>query len=560
MTKIGRRGSCWGVASPHPAATDAAAAVLGEGGSAVDAAIAAAGVLTVVYPHNCSIGGDLIALVRSPGERPKAVFGVGRSAAAIDVDALRRDFGERLPDHGPHSISVPGVVSGWQALHELGGWRPIGRLLEPAIALASQGAVVSASLARALEELETSDPGITSVFGPPGTRLGLGDVFIQPALAETLARVADEPDAYYRGELAQRLAAGLEAAGSPITLEDLSAHQPFVADAAMTEAGTLAPRLFTAGLPSQGRFFAALAETVDGLLARGYDLTGRDARALARAFAWISQLRDELLSDPARAPATRGIDLRLGEEGHLAAWLSTARADRLAPDRLAPDHFARDHIPPDERRGGQRLAEGPARPRGDTVAVVTFDAAGRSVSMLQSVFHSFGSRVLDPATGVLFHSRQSMFTLRPAAPGALGPRLMPPHTLCPTMVDTSEGTPLLLLATMGGRAQPQILTQVLLQVAKGASAADALGAPRFIVEGTGTSGSQPVVRAESDLPDAAVGSLAQGGFDVRLVSARNEEMGHAQLLWVDQDRVVGAADPRSDGTARTGTAPPSRAT
>ncbi len=518
----------WGVASPHPAATDAAVTVLEAGGTAVDGAIAAAGVLTVVYPHNCSIGGDLIALVRRPGEQPKAVLGVGRSAGAIDVDGLRRTFGERMPAYGPFSISVPGVVSGWQAMHELGGRRPLGELLEPAVEFAADGTAVSPSLARALEELETSDPGMTDLFGPAGERLGPGDVFAQPRLAGTLAQVAADPDSYYRGVLARRLVAGLEAAGSPITLEDFARHRAVVTASLVTDAGALAPRLFTPGLPSQGPFFAALAALVGTLLAKGHDLTGRDAGLLARAFGEISRIRDDLLSDPSRSPG----DARIG--GRLA------EVDLFGP---AP--------PPG--RIDQRVTRRPARPGGDTVAVVTFDSSGGSVSLLQSVFHSFGSRVLDPDTGVLFHNRQSMFTLRRGVPSELGPGLMPPHTLCPTMVDTVDGEASRVLATMGGRGQPQILAQTLLQLATGKSAADAVGAPRFIVGDTERGGSQHVATAEADVAEAAVASLAQDGFDVRLVSERNEEMGHAQLLCIGEEGAVdGGADPRSDGVSRTG--------
>jgi gamma-glutamyltranspeptidase len=516
----------WGVASPHPASTDAAAALLAAGGTAVDAAIAAAGVLTVVYPHNCSIGGDLIALVREADRQPRAVFGVGRTARAIDADALRRTFGERVPAYGPFSISVPGVVSGWQVMHELGGRRPLRQLFEPAVALASGGTAVSVSLARALEDLETSDPGVAEIFGPPGKRLGLGDVLVQPVLAETLAQVGADPDSYYRGKLAHRLAAGLEAAGSPITIEDFARHRPIVADSTMTAAGTLAPRLFTAGLPSQGLFFAAIATIVGGLLEKGYDLAGVDAGLLGRAFGEISVIRDDLLCDPARSPGEARINARLAAIDLFRSPSVAGTVDRHVTRRAA-------------------------RPSGDTVAVVTVDQAGNSVSMLQSVFHSFGSRVLDPATGVLFHNRQSMFTLRPGMPGELGPGLMPPHTLCPTMVDASEGNASLVLATMGGRGQPQILAQTLMQLAAGMSASEAVAAPRFIVGDTEDRGAHHVATAEADLPEVVVTSLAESGFDVRVVREQNEEMGHAQLLCVGEEGVVGAgADPRSDGVAR----------
>jgi gamma-glutamyltranspeptidase len=523
----GRRGErrAWGVAAPHPAATDAAAAQLSAGGTAVDGALAAAGVLAVVYPHNCSVGGDLIGLVRPAGELPRAVFGVGRSANAIDVAALRRQFGEHVPATGPFSISVPGVVSGWQALHELGGSRPLAQLLEPAVELAADGAAVSSSVARALQALDTSDPGLDQIFGPPGCRLGAGEVFVQPRLAETLTQIGRDPENYYRGELARRLVRGLEAVGSPITFEDFSRHHAVVGEPTIAHAEDLASRLFTTGLPSQGPFFAGLSELLAQLVAEGYDLLGCDAALLARAFDEISRIRDLLLCDPSRGPGERAIRARL-------AGIELRRA-ALSAGRVRPC-----------------VAEGTALPSGDTVAVVVHDEHGNSVGMLQSVFHSFGSRFCDPMTGVLYHNRQSLFTLRPGAAGELGPGLMPPHTLCPTMIDAADGTLSLVLSTMGGRSQPQILAQVLLQLAAGKSAREAVSAPRFVVGDSEAALAHCLVTAEQDLPADVISSLLEGGFDVRTVSGRSEETGHAQVLRVDATGVVDAgADPRSDGTA-----------
>ncbi len=525
----------WGVATPHPAASEAAAAVLSAGGTAVDGALAAAGVLAVVYPHNCSVGGDLIGLVRRAGEPPRTVFGVGRSARAVDAAAWRRDFGEQVPVTGPLSISVPGVVSGWQALHELGGRLPFSQLLEPAIALAAGGVAVSPSVDRALQALDSPDPGLDGIFGPRGNRLGTGGTFVQPRLAETLAQIAADPGSFYRGELAERLAQGLEGSGSPITFEDLSRHRAVVGEATATDAGDLAPLLFTAGLPSQGVFFAGLAKIVGGLCADGYELLGRDARLLARVFDEVSRVRDHLLGDPSRAPTASILRARLAEIDPFG----TARSAEGAGPLLA--------------RGAERAAKRSVPPSGDTVAVVVHDVDGNSVSMLQSVFHSFGSRFCDPATGVLYHNRQSMFTLRPGAPGELGPGLMPPHTLCPTMVDAADGSPSLAVSTMGGRSQPQILAQVLLQLAAGKSATEAVSAPRFVVGDGETGGSHAVVAAEEDLPVDASRSLLDAGYDVGAVGRWSEEMGHAQALRLGRQGAHDAAsDPRSDGTAVRG--------
>ena len=468
----------------------------------------------------------MIGLVRRGRGVPKAVFGVGRSAKRTDAARLRRQFGDRVPQDGPFSVSVPGVVSGWQAMHELGGRLPFGHLLEPAVALAAGGVEVSRSLGRALHALESLDPGLSEVFGPPGRRLREGDVLVQPRLAETLGEIAADPDSYYRGRLARRLVDGLRSAGSPIGLEDLAAQRAVVEDALAGEGGECAPRLFTAGLPSQGVFFAGLASVVATLVSGGYELCGRDASLLARAFCEVSTMRDELLSDPARSPGTGWITERLRE--------LEVSGPAQAPGRVGP-------------------AAGGAGPSGDTVAVVCCDTEGNTVSMLQSVFFSFGSRILDPATGVLFHNRQAMFTLRAGAPGELVPGMMPPHTLCPVVVDLPEERRSYVLATMGGRGQPQILSQVLLSLHSGAGAAEACSRPRLLVERTGAEAGRCAAIVEEDLAEDVVSSLVAGGLDVQVVGRHSEEMGHAQLLCVGPEGVYDeGADPRSDGEARRG--------
>lgn len=520
----------WGIATPHRMATEAAATVLADGGTAVDAAICAAGVLTVVFPHNCSIGGDLIGLVRKDRHAPTVVYGVGRAARGVDPIAIRRTHGDRMPVAGPLSITVPGVVSGWVALHEAGGTVPFARLLEPAMEIAANGFPVSPSLARALGELQSEDPGMAEVFGPLGGRLGEGDVLVQPRLAETIERVAKDPDCYYRGDLAAALAAFLGSSGSPLVAEDFHEHRALVRPALATDAGRLAPRLFTADLPSQGAFVGALVRGLSALCDEGRELTGRDAHLLAAMHSEFSQIRDEFLCDPATPD-----DARLAD-GRLAAL----RAGMLEPTPAA-------------RPGHVDARETVTAPSGDTVAIVARDPEGGAVSILQSVFHSFGAKVLDPGTGVLFHNRGSMFTLGESKPGSLAPGMRPPHTLSPVMADRASGDPWLHLATMGGRAQPQILSGVLLALDGGHGLADAVAAPRFVVGDTDTQSSYRVATAERNVPAAVVDSLVDAGFDVRWIGELDEATGHAQALWVRSDgSVEGASDPRADGAAICG--------
>lgn len=520
----------WGVASPHPAASAAAAALLDEGGSAIDGAIAAAGVLAVVYPHNCSVGGDVVALIRQRDKDPVAVFGVGRSASSINIAALRDAYGDRPPLSGPLSISVPGVISGWTEMLERGGTLPLTSLLEPAIALAADGTEVSCSLARALSELDSDDPGLAQIFGPPGGRIGLGNRFVQPQLAQTLDQIANNPTDYYQGSLALKLTEGLIGQGSPLCIEDFHEHQATVQSAKKSNGGNLGHRLFTAGLPSQGFFFGPLVGAVNRLLEERRALTGRDAHLLAGLFCKFNELRDALLADPSKISSQTVAENRISEK-------LQAEAMRCGGER--------------GRRPDGGVERRPAQMSGDTVAVVVHDMAGNSVSMLQSVFHSFGSKYLDPVTGVLFHNRQSMFTLKQGAPGELGPRLLPPHTLCPVMVD--EGSKSVVIGTMGGKVQPQILTQVLLNLANGADLQTSVAAPRFTVGSPDLSGTHCIATIESDVPRPVLLSLEDAGFDVGIVQRLSETMGHVQALVVATGGVrSGASDPRSDGRAVCG--------
>nr|BFE73083.1 hypothetical protein GCM10020092_063840 [Actinoplanes digitatis] len=177
------------LAAPHPAAVEAGRAAVAAGGNALDAALAAAAALTVVYPHQCSIGGDLTAVVRPAGGGARAVLSLGAAAAAIDVDALRAGGATAMPERGPSTVTVPGVVAGWAAVAALGARLGWAERLRPAIALARDGAPVSAGLARAIRggrAVIDADPGLSAVFGDARE----GTLLTQPALAGSLRELA----------------------------------------------------------------------------------------------------------------------------------------------------------------------------------------------------------------------------------------------------------------------------------------------------------------------------------------------------------------------------------
>ncbi len=500
------------LASPQASATAAGARAFERGGNAIDAALATALSLAVVYPNNCALGGDLIALVRRADGSRVAINASGPAAAATEVEKLRR-AGPRMPLRGPDSITVPGLVGGLGELHRCGAARGWEEAFGDAIAQAADGVRVVATLAAALAEgAETlgRDEGCREVFFSDGGPLREGDLLRQPALARTLEELArDGADAFYRGRLGAAVGDFLQAAGSPLDREDLARFAPELTEPLVSQVG--GQEIAVAPPNSQGFL---LAPMLDAALRVDPDLDPLGPRAdeLAGIFRAALAVREERLGDPRSAP-----DGRAEEEIDLLAW------------------------------GGP--APGPwTRASGDTVAVVAADDEGNCVSLLQSLFGGFGAMVLDPATGVLFHNRGSFFSLDPGSPNLIAPGRRPAHTLAPCIA-FEDGRPRWILATMGGSAQPQILAQVLLRLRLGEDPGAALAAPRWVVGGLGAGEGPDALLVEEDVPSAAFAALEALGVDLRVLPSLTDWVGHAQLIACAEDGFVAASDPRSEGAA-----------
>ncbi len=504
------------LAAPHPAAIEAGRAVVAAGGNAIDAALAAAAALTVVYPHQCSIGGDLIAVVRPAGGAPRAVLSAGAAARAIDVAALRAG-GEQMPRSGPLTVTVPGVVAGWAAVADRGARSSWGDRLAPAVSLAADGAPVSAGLARAIRsgsDVIAADPGLSALFagvtgsaavaraagigeGSDGVGEGSdgvteGGVLVQPALAASLAEIARDWRSFYRGELGERLASGLAALGSPLTVDDFAAHEAEVG--APLTATAYGATWYAAPPPSQGATFLAVVGAGDLLT------TARRAQLA----------RDALLGDP----RTGAVDV----EGLLL-------------------------------RSARDVAPGAAGPRatGDTVAVTAVDAEGTAVTLIQSVFQSFGSGLLEPGTGIVLHNRGSMFSLDPAHPGRLAPGVRPPHTLCPSIA--VSGDTVLALGCQGGRSQPWILAQVAADALTGDDPAAVVERPRWVIGSRDVGHERATLVLEPGLPASLAGTADELGLRVATTDGPHDDAGHVQLARLRAGTLSAASDPRADGTA-----------
>jgi len=521
--QLSASGRSWAVATPHTDATAAAESAFERGGNAVDAALAAAVTLAVSYPHMCGVGGDVFALVQRPDGRRIAIASTGRSAAGLDADAVRRRHTE-IPARGPIPITVPGAVAGWEALHRVGAELPWARAFERPISLAADGAIVSRSLHQILTALDAphaADPGLQPIFYPQGTPAPPGSTFANPRLARTLDVLANEgAPAMYGGEIGRTYVEGLREAGSALTIDDFAAHEAWMPSPLQRSFREL--RVSVVPPTSQGFVLLEILETIDRL-GLDPDPHGPDAGTIARVFAHASSDRDRHLADPdhMRMPVTALLD-----DAHLAEIAGAVRAS---------------------------AATGPvgSKAGGDTIALVTADAKGWAVSLIQSLFWDFGAGIMEPRTGIVAQNRGACFTLDDGHPNVLAAGKRPAHTLMPVLVHDTQGLAA-VAGSMGGYGQPQINTQTIAHaMVSERTAGDAIAAPRWLID-TDPGSTERSTIAEEGVPDAARESLAAAGFAVEDVPPTTESLGHAHLIRVRSGELDVGSDPRADGSAAAG--------
>lgn len=515
------------VVAPHHLAAQAGRDVLLDGGNAVEAMVAAAAAIAVVYPHMTSIGGDGFWLIHTPGHAPVAIDASGFAAA---LATPQRYAGlDAIPARGPQAaLTVAGTVGGWaKALDVAGAWGgqalPLERLLRDAIRHARDGVVVTTSQAeltrQKLDGLKDA-PGFADAFLVHGAPPAPGHILRQPALAETLQSLAAHGlDGFYRGELGRRIGAELERIGSPVRTADLAAYMA-------QEVTPLSVRLRDAtvyNLPPSTQGLASLM--ILGLYERlgvaegeGFAHLHGLIEATKRAF----RVRNQVVTDPRRVP------------GDPARHLGDA-----ALDALAADIDMRTALPWPE----------PAAP-GDTIWMGAIDRAGRAVSFIQSIYWEFGSGVVLRDTGITWQNRGTSFSLDPADLNALEPGRKPFHTLNPALALFDDGR-VMPYGTMGGEGQPQTQAAVFTRYARyGQPLQQAISAPRWLLGRTWGDVSTNL-KLENRFDPALVQALRDAGHDVEVLDqAFSDTMGHAGALVRHPDgRIEGAADPRSDGAA-----------
>ena len=510
-----------GLATPLRDATDAGLAAVADGGNAIDAALTAAAFLTVAYPHNCAIGGDLLALVREPDGTTTFINASGRSPQELDVAKVRATH-KSMPMTGPHSVTVPGLVSGWSAMHAKGASHTWSQTLQPAIDAAEEGVTVSRGLAIALDSDWSSlsqNRGMREVFAPDGELATLGSQLRQPALARTMRLLADGgPDQLYLGDIGRELVDGLQQLGCALTVQDLASHR--VTEQTPLELSVDGWRVLTARPNSQGFVLLRLLGMLNQVDEKdSLPLVERvPVGVLANAFLQTIAERDSILADPLAMRAD--VDGLLTKES-LQALLDVSGLDQSIA-AVKP------------RR----------RPDGDTVAVAAADADGRSVSLIQSVYYGFGSQLLEPVTGVVMHNRGSCFSLDPDSPNVLAPGKRPAHTLTPVLAE--RGDQRLAVGTMGGEMQPQILTQVLSRLFSGQTPQQAVASPRWTAGPWDLEDPPNSLSWEQDVHPGLASELAKWTGPRGELNPMSSRMGHAQAVRVRGSAVESGTDPRAD--------------
>jgi gamma-glutamyltranspeptidase/glutathione hydrolase len=516
-------GSC---VAPHHLAASAGRDILKQGGNAIEAMVAAAATIAVVYPHMNALGGDGFWLIHEPGKAPVAIDACGPAAGLANADFYAGDT--QIPERGPKAaLTMGGTVSGWQeALAVAADWGkplPLTTLLADAIGHAQKGVAVSKSqetlTAKHLERLSQS-PGFSEALLVDGQAPREGDRIRQPRLAATLERLATAGlDDFYRGKLAESMARDLEMLGSPLRLQDF--HEYRAQRVTPLEVGLTDATLYNLPAPTQGvasLMILAIYERIKATEPNGFGHLHGLIEATKRAF----MLRDQYVTDPARVPTSL--------QGLLSDERIAAEAAQIDSSKALP--WPHDPAP------------------GDTVWMGAVDSEGRAVSFIQSIYWEFGSGVVLPESGVLWQNRGISFSLDPESLRGLAPGRKPFHTLNPAMARFNDGRTM-VYGTMGGEGQPQSQAAVFSRYAfHHIPLQQAVTAPRWLLGRTWGESSMNL-KLEDRFDAKLVAALKAAGHDVEVLDEPfSDTMGHAGgIVHHPGGLIESAHDPRSNGGA-----------
>lgn len=526
-TSFARRGIA---VAPHSLAAQSAAAVLREGGNAIEAMVSAAATIAVVYPHMNGIGGDAFWLTAVPGEPPVAIDACGPAAAAASIAHYRSKGLQAIPPRGPLAANtVAGTVAGWDCALGIsrtrwGGRLPLARLLADSIFYAGRGVPVTASQERNTRgkraELE-GVPGFADRFLPEGDPPRCGTLFSQQRLAATMQRLAEAGlGDFYRGDLARSIAGDLAAAGSPLTLADMEAYS--AREVEPLELLHTTGTLYNMTPPTQGIVSLAILGILDRLGLANFEVDSADhvhAIVEATKLAFL-EIRDGHITDPAHMAV---VPQSLLEDAVLAALAARVDMKKARP------------------WGGR------SKP-GGTIWMGVIDGEGRAVSFIQSIYHEFGSGLVLRGSQINWQNRGCSFSLDETAINCLAPGKKPFHTLNPALARLRDGRTM-VYGTMGGDGQPQTQAAVFTRYAVyDQSVQRAISAPRWLLGRTWGSASE-TLKLEAGIGAPLIEDLRSRGHDVEVLGDFEETMGHAgALVRHPNGALEGGFDPRGDGS------------
>jgi len=505
-------------ATSQPLATGAALRILEAGGNAIDAAVAAAAVLNVTEPYMTGMGGDMFAILWSAEEgRLIGMDASGRSGSKASAQALI-DAGEDRPYRGPRAVTVPGALSGWNALVEEYGTMSLAEVLLPAIRIAEEGFPVTPIIARdwagTVGVLERNAGAAATFLIDGGRAPAAGEWFSNPDLARSFRRIAENGiGEFYGGPLGQEVVAGLDELGGYLTLDDLSTHEMrWVEPLSMDYKGYTLWELPPAG---QGVAALEMLKMLEGfdLQAMGHNSPEYLHTLIeAKKLAYVDLM--EYVADPdyMDVKAEQLLDPTF-IAGRAALIDPAAAADRPGPGRLVTES--------------------------ETIYLTVADEDGNMISFINSIYEYFGSGVVIPGTGFMLQNRGAGFTID-EGPNQIGPNKRPFHTIIPAFV-TKAGEPWLSYGVMGGSMQPQGHVQLLLNLVEfDMDLQEAVDAPRFRhFNGTTV--------AIENLPDDVAAALEALGH--RLRSPDGVAFGGAQAIMKLARGWAAGSDPRKDGMA-----------
>ncbi len=518
-------------ATSQPLATQVAIDILKQGGTAVDAAIAANATLGLMEPTGNGIGGDLFAIVWINSEQ--RLYGLnasGRSPQNLSLEKLTAELGDRqsIPSLGPLPVSVPGCVDGWFELHGRFGRLPMKDLLQPAIGYAKDGFPVSEVIAHYWKQSEflRRFPGFAETFLIDGKAPAKGQIFRNPRLANTLTQIATGGrDAFYRGDIAKKIDAYMKQHGGYLCYDDLAGHQSeWVEPVSIDYRGY---RLWE--LPPNGQGIAALQ--ILGIL-KGFDLKSMGYGSVDHVH-YFTEAKKLAFEDRAR-------------------FYADPNFSQIPVQELVSDEYSatrRKLIDP--RRAARRVDAG--RVNGDTIYLTVADNDRNMVSLIQSNYRGMGSGMCPAGLGFCLQDRGELFDLTPDRPNSYAPGKRPFHTIIPAFV-TKDDHPFLSFGVMGGATQPQGHAQIMVNIVDfGMNFQEAGDAPRILHSGS----SQPTGERMAD-----GGRLTlESGFEynvIRELMGRGHSVGYNSGSYggyqgigydVENDVFLGASESRKDGQA-----------